>query len=187
MGGNVASLFAGVRPERVHSIVSIEGLGLGRTQPDQAPDRYRLWLEETRQAIEPRRFPSADRLAQAVRARYPGLSPERALFIARAWSEPRSDGTVVLLGDPRHKRVNPVLYRREEAEHCWRRIKAPYLLMMGERSEFGGRLGGDGTALAFQEFIPQIEFAKITDAGHMMHLEQPERVAAVVESFLDRH
>ena len=40
MGGNVATLYAGVRPERVAKLVNLEGFGLPATQPEQAPERY---------------------------------------------------------------------------------------------------------------------------------------------------
>ena len=46
MGGNVAMLYAGVRPQRVRRLVSLEGFGMTRTTPDQAPARYREWLDE---------------------------------------------------------------------------------------------------------------------------------------------
>ncbi len=39
MGGIIASAYAGIRPERVARVVSLEGFGLARTQPDAAPSR----------------------------------------------------------------------------------------------------------------------------------------------------
>ena len=44
---------------------------------------------------------------------------ERAEFLARAWTKPEErDGktSYVLAFDPRHRNVNPVMFRREEAE-----------------------------------------------------------------------
>ena len=35
------------------------------------------------------------------------------------------DGRIRLLGDSRHRWVNPILYKREEAEACWRAIERP--------------------------------------------------------------
>ena len=35
MGGNVANLYAGVRPERVRKLALLEGFGLPRTTPDR--------------------------------------------------------------------------------------------------------------------------------------------------------
>jgi pimeloyl-ACP methyl ester carboxylesterase len=49
------------------------------------------------------------------------------------------------------------------------------------------RLGADGTAAAFRALFPHIEIARVSGAGHMLHIERPDLVAPVVESFLDAH
>ncbi|MBL8740121.1 MAG: alpha/beta hydrolase, partial [Myxococcales bacterium] len=46
MGGSVATLFAGARPERVEKLVIMEGLGPLATPPETAPDRMRRWLAD---------------------------------------------------------------------------------------------------------------------------------------------
>jgi pimeloyl-ACP methyl ester carboxylesterase len=83
--------------------------------------------------------------------------------------------------------VNPVLYRREEAEACWRELRAPLLMLVGELSDSLPKLGADGTESAFRAIFPHIEIARVAGAGHMLHIEQPEFVAERVESFLDAH
>ena len=42
MGGNVANLYAGIRPERVAKLVLAEGFGLPPTKAEKAPERYVL-------------------------------------------------------------------------------------------------------------------------------------------------
>ena len=42
LGGNVAALYAGVRPARIRRLVNLEGFGMAATQPEQAPKRYAL-------------------------------------------------------------------------------------------------------------------------------------------------
>ena len=46
LGGNVACIYAGVRPHRVRRAVSLEGFGIQRAQPVEAPERYARWLDE---------------------------------------------------------------------------------------------------------------------------------------------
>ena len=46
MGGNVAMVYAGVRPERIRRLVNLEGFGLGPSKPAQAPTRYAKWMDE---------------------------------------------------------------------------------------------------------------------------------------------
>jgi pimeloyl-ACP methyl ester carboxylesterase len=183
MGGNVASLYAGVRPERVERLVNIEGFGLPRTSPDQAPERYREWLEQLRYTPDFASYASFDELAGALMRRNPRLDPERAQFIARSWGvEHRSD--IRLRADPRHKLVNPVLYRRDEAEACWRHVSAPVLLLLGEQSELRARLGADGSDAHLREVFQDLRIKTITGAGHMLHHERPEEVARLIEKFL---
>jgi pimeloyl-ACP methyl ester carboxylesterase len=186
MGGNIATLYAGIRPERVHRVVCIEGFGLARTQPGQAPERYREWLGQLREPPEFARFPSLEAFTHLLVRRNRRLAPDRAAFIAAAWTERHPDGSVTVRADPKHKRVNAVLYRREEAEAVWREITAPVLYVVAGQSEFLPRLGEDGRPENMARIIHRLEPCLIPDAGHMVHHEQPERLAREIEAFLAR-
>jgi pimeloyl-ACP methyl ester carboxylesterase len=94
---------------------------------------------------------------------------------------------VHLLGDSRHRWVNPTLYQREDATACWRLITAPVLMMVGEESDYLPRLGADGADDTMRSIIKNVEIAHIAGAGHMLHIEQPEALAAVIERFSDSH
>jgi pimeloyl-ACP methyl ester carboxylesterase len=187
MGGNIATLYAGIRPERVRRVVCIEGFGLARTRPEQAPARYREWLAQLRAPPAFARFPSLEAFTHLLLRRNPRLAPERAAFVASAWTEPQSDGSVVVRADPAHKRVNAVLYRREEAEAVWREIAAPVLYVTAEQSDFLPRLGEDGRPENMARIIRGLEPCTIPGAGHMVHHEQPQHLAAEIEAFLQRH
>lgn len=89
---------------------------------------------------------------------------------------------VELLFDPRHRHVNPVLYRREEAEACWARVRAPVLLVSGDAHD--GR--GDSRRAAAEQMrrhVPGLETATVPGAGHMVHHEDPEALARHVVEF----
>ncbi len=186
MGGNVAALYAGVRPERVGRVVCIEGFGLPRTQPGQAPGRYREWLKDLRHEHRLANFPSLESFVHLLMRRNPRLAPDRALFIAEAWTRPVDGGGVQVLGDPRHKRVNAVLYRREEAEACWHEIVAPVLYVVAAQSEFMPRLGEDARPDNMERIIRRLETCVVEDASHMVHHEQPAELAAAIEAFFAR-
>jgi len=187
MGGNIAALYAGVRPDRVRSIVNLEGFGMPRTSPQEAPGRLRKWLDELKSTPQLKEYESFERLADIIRARYPRLDAARAAFVAAAWGRAEANGRIRLLGDPRHRRVNPVLYKREDAEASWREIRAPILMMLGEDSELLPKLGNAGSEEAFRAVMPGVEFARVPGAGHMLHLERPELVAPLAEAFLCAH
>jgi pimeloyl-ACP methyl ester carboxylesterase len=187
MGGNIACLFAGLRPERVRCVVSLEGIGLPRTSPQQAPQQMRKWLDQVKNPPADKTYNSFEQLTAIIQFRYPRLSPEIAEFVARTWGIPDEHGRVRLAADPRHHWVNPALYRRQDAEAIWREIKAPLMMMLGGQSDYLNRLGEDGTIEALSHAYPGVEFATVAEAGHMLHLERPDSVAALVESFLDAH
>ena len=46
MGGNIAMMYAGVRPARIRRLVNLEGFGLAATRASQAPGRYAKWIDE---------------------------------------------------------------------------------------------------------------------------------------------
>ena len=186
MGGNIATLFAGIRPERVRRVVCIEGFGLTRTQPEQAPGRYREWLRQLREPPEFATFPSLDAFVHLLVRRNPRLPPDRARFIAQTWTRLETDGTVRMLADPAHKRVNAVLYRREEAEACWSEVVAPVLYVIAGQSEFLPRLGEDGLPENMARIVRRLEPCVIYDASHMVHPERPGALAREIAAVLDR-
>jgi pimeloyl-ACP methyl ester carboxylesterase len=187
MGGNVAALYGGIRPERVRAVVNLEGFGLKRTTPADAPERYRRWLEELRSPPAFGRHGSRAEFAAMLARRNPRLGAERAAFVAECWTRADADGRFRVSADPAHKLVNPVLYRREEAEACWRRCTAPVLLVFGGRSEFRASLGADASDEYFGSIYPHARLETIPEAGHMLHHEDPEALARLIEPWLAEH
>jgi pimeloyl-ACP methyl ester carboxylesterase len=186
MGGNIALMFAGVRPDRVRRLVTLEGFGLPGARAEMAPARYRDWLDGLRTPESATTFPSVEVLAAVLRKRNPRLTPERAAFVAACWSEALPDGRARLRFDPAHKRVNPVLYRREEAEACWRAIRAPVLYVAGAESGFMQRLQGAADPEAMRAYIPHLEPRIVAGSGHMLHHDQPDEVARLIADFFSR-
>jgi pimeloyl-ACP methyl ester carboxylesterase len=187
MGGNIACMYAGIRPERVKCVVNLEGLGLPRTTPDRAPARFRTWLDQLRSDPPLKTYASHEELAAIIRTRYPRFPPQQAAFVARAWGKLHADGRVRLAADPRHHWVNPILYKREDAEACWHRLTAPLLMLVGEASEAPAKLGADGSAEAMRAAYPRMRLERIPGAGHMLHIERPDALAPLIETFLDAH
>jgi pimeloyl-ACP methyl ester carboxylesterase len=185
MGGNVANLYAGVRPERVRCVINLEGFGLARTSPTEAPSRMRKWLDQIKKPTTERAYNSFDQLTAVLRFRYPRFSDQTAAFVARVWAVAEEDGRVRLAADPRHHWVNPLVYRREDAEAVWQEIRAPMLMLLGEQSDYLKRLGEDGSMEGLRRMFPGVELASIPDTGHMLHIERPDFIAPLIEAFLD--
>ena len=189
MGGNIAALYSGVRAERIGRLISLEGFGLPRVDAERAPDRFTEWLDQLRKGVKESYYETSDRLAQQLQRRNPRLPGAIAHFVARVWTRPAADG-VMLRFDPWHRLTNPVLYRRDEAEACWRRVRAPTLLVLGGQSEYRRHLeshDGINEVSRWQSCFADLEVRDFPALGHMMHHEDAPAVAAVIEDWLNRH
>jgi pimeloyl-ACP methyl ester carboxylesterase len=188
MGGNVAMIYAGVRPERVRRLVNLEGFGMPETKPHQAPKRYAQWLDELRQPMQLRSYHSLPEVAERLRKTNPLLREDRAAWLASHWSRRREDGQWEILGDPAHKRINPVLYQKAEVLECWKRITAPVMWVEGDRTDLTQWWGNRYTHEDFEArlaVIGQVEKHVLSPAGHMLHHDCPEQLAVLLEAFLD--
>ena len=188
MGGNVACTYAGIRPQRVARLVSLEGFGMGRTAPDQAAGRYQQWLDELRTPPRFNSYTSFDAVAARLKKNNRRLTDEQAHFLAQHWAKQTGPAEVTLRSDPKHKFVNPVLTRLEELLACWRQVTAPVLWVTGDETNGRGWRTDSVQQLAerkaaFRDFR-EIE---LQDCGHMMHHDQPVKLAAIIEAFLTRH
>ena len=185
MGGNIACIYAGVRPERIRRLVNLEGFGMAPTRSEDAPRRYARWLDEIKAGAELRDYDDFHALALRLRKNNPRLSAERAAFLARHWGEETAAGRVRLLSDPAHKIVGAHLYQYAEARACWRAIRAPVLWVSGTDSASPSymKLGAsdlDARKACFGDLRERV----VDDAGHMLHHDQPEVLARLLEEFL---
>ncbi|MCB1910195.1 MAG: alpha/beta hydrolase [Rhodocyclaceae bacterium] len=185
MGGNVAALYAGVRPRSVARLVLLDAFGLADRAPDEAPGRYRKWLDQLARDSRPRRYESAESFADRLQQDDPRLDRRQALQLAAEMLVDNPAGGYVGHGDPRHRDVNPVLYRRAEAMACWRQVRAPVLSLLPQDDDLRRRLGVDDEACAagracFRDFRE----IRLTDTGHNLHRDVPAAVAAAIEDFV---
>jgi pimeloyl-ACP methyl ester carboxylesterase len=185
LGGNVAAMYAGIRPHRLAKLVNLEGFGMAPTRPEQAPARYARWLNELHERPMLRSYKDFAELATRLQKNNARLSRERAQFLARHWGREAGEGGVVLRSDPAHKIVNPVLYRYEEVRACWREVSAPVLWVDASESDTLKRLGlSEPQHAERRSSFPKLEYVTVRDAGHMLHHDQPEAVARLIEAFL---
>lgn len=184
MGGNAAMLFAGVRPQRVRRLVNLEGLGMPGTRAEQAPDRYAQWIDELKAGARMRDYASRDEVAARLMQNNARLRPTFAHYLAQHWSQATADGRFELAGDPAHKIVNAQLYRVDEVLACWRRITAPVLLVFADADDRWKRFRSEPDYADRVAAVRDLRLVTVPDAGHMLHHDQPERVARLIEDFL---
>ena len=191
MGGNIALMYAGARPQRVRAVVNLEGFGLRPTRPEQAPGRYAQWIGQLKQGGALRDYASRDEVAARLMKNNARLSAERAAFLAQHWSEPDGAGRFRVAGDPAHRIVNPTLYRMDEVLACWRNVECPVLWVQAAQTDVLRHIGADRDAVLKEienrkTALRNVESIVVKDAGHMLHHDQPDEVARLIDDFARR-
>lgn len=187
LGGNIASRFTGLYPEKVRRFVNIEGLGPSpktRAEREAAgyANRFREWIDKRRAAAGriPRRYPSIEAAYARMKEENSFLTDEQARHLTIHGASRNEDGTWSWKFDP-YLNVWPFEdvpeYRTEE---LWAAITCPMLLLYGANSwasnpERDGRLG------VFNNDPKVIEFE---NAGHWLHHDQFDRFMTEVRAFL---
>ncbi len=191
MGGNVVMLYGGVRPQRIRRLVNLEGFGMPATIPAQAPGRFATWMDELKKLhagdMELKAYDSADGVARRLMKTNPRLRADKAAWLARHWAAENSDASWSILGDAAHKVTSAQLYRVEEVLAIYQRLSMPVLAVEASDNSLEMWWKGKFTLAEYHErlkVVPQVEIARIEDAGHMMHHDQPEVLAALIERFI---
>ena len=194
LGGNVVLHYAGVRPARARTVISLDGFGIRAEDSGQAPVKIAKWLDALAAPQGFATYASFGAVADRLQKNNRRLSRDKALFLAAHWAEAGADGRVRLASDPRHKLPFPSVYRIDETYAVWRNITAPTLWIAAAESNIPKWLDdhpeGEGATDSFAGIrrrfahIPHGRMVTIENAGHMLHHDQPEAVAAAVESFL---
>ncbi len=191
MGGNVVMLYGGVRPERIRRLVNLEGFGMPATRPAQAPGRFASWMDELKKLhageMDLKAYDSADGVARRLMKTNPRLGQDKADWLARHWAAETPDGKWAIQGDAAHKVTNAQLYRVEEVLEIYKRLTMPVLAVEASDNSLDQWWNGKFTLAEYHErlkVVPQVEVARIEDAGHMMHHDQPAALAALIERFI---
>ncbi|MGB7301214.1 MAG: alpha/beta hydrolase [Burkholderiaceae bacterium] len=184
MGGNLVTVYAGVRPDRVHRLVNLEGMGMAQTQPADAPARISQWLDEIKTPRRLADYDTAQAVAKRLMTNNPRLTADKAAFMASHWAQQSEAGRYVLRADPQHKGINPYLYRVDETVACWSEITAPMLLVVCEHSNERHAFTRTPEYAARLANIGNLTRARVDGAGHMMHHDQPAAVARLIREFI---
>ena len=179
MGGTVAMLYAGARPDRVRRLVLAEGLGPPDMSPEILVDRTVSFLDgvaRTRQTPQ-RPIASLDEALTRMRVQNPELPDSLGLFLAEKNTVVTPTGRMWRF-DPLHRTRSPSVFRLDQLRPFLARITAPVLAVAGER---GFRLPDEAARLAL---LRDARLVEIAGAGHMMHWTHPAELASAVVDFL---
>lgn len=193
MGGNVVMHYAGVRSQRIRRLVNLEGFGMAKTRPENAPKRLVQWLDELRSqragALDLASYGDRQGVVQRLMKNNPRLSAAQADWLSHHWGFEAADGRWHIRGDSAHKVVNAQLSRLEEVLALYQGITVPTLFVEAEDCSLDQWWNGKFTIDEFHErlnHVADVTRIKIPDTGHMLHHDQPEAVARAIEAHLNR-
>lgn len=178
MGGTLAALYAGARPERVRRLVLVEGLGPPDTT-DLAVDRAREFLDHRRSP--PAHRPMADLFegVRRVRTFNPRLSEDEAARLVALTTRPVDEG-LAWSWDPLHRSRSPAPFQADLFRRFLERIEAPTLLVDGGASVFVIP-DREQRQAALRDARREV----IAQAGHLVHHDAPDDLARVIRAHLD--
>lgn len=181
LGAAIASMVAGIIPERIKSLILLDGLGPLTSEADDLPQRLRRFLIERDRAaavhppVHPTQQAMVDKLLKVTK-----LSPVAAATLVERGAK-QVDGGVTWRADPRLRRTSPLRLTEAQVLTCLHEISCPTLLihasegMPYEPEVLNKRL----------QSIKNLQLVKV-DGQHHVHLDEPQKVAPAIREFLQK-
>ena len=186
MGGNIVLAYAGIQPQRVNKVMSLEALGMSPSEPSDTPDKYRRWMREILSDEPSKVYPNLDALHHSIYKGNPALSREMIEELAQLWGKKFDDnGAYQLRHDHAHRYANPVRYNFDDMLELWKQVSAKVSLVMAAGSPIYQQLLKFGRLDLARDVlnIAEHDYHLIEDSAHMLHLEQPKQVAELILEF----
>jgi pimeloyl-ACP methyl ester carboxylesterase len=182
MGGSVSSYWAGTRPERVHRLALLEGLGPPDAAGMDGPIRMATWIDgwAKARAAAPKVLPSIADAAAKMRSKDPLLTEALALELAEVGTREVPGGRA-WKHDPVHMTMGPYPYRLDTAIKFWKRITCPTLIVDGAESRLNLPLA---ERAARRAHFANHRHATLPAAGHALQRHQPAALADLLIELL---
>jgi len=186
MGGTIACLFAGIFPEKVASLVSVEGVGgfWYQRSPEHPQARLRGWIKDMRAMAHrsPRRYETLEDAFHRMQQSNPHLSEPRARHLTIHGSNRNEDGTYTWKFDNYTHTRQPYSLDFNDMTLLWEQIDCPTLLLNAKQG-YSNRTGQSGTLKHFRHGVVQ----DIDDAGHWLHHDQFDAFIGATRDFLAKN
>lgn len=184
LGGNIATRFTGLYPEKVEKLVNIEGLGPPVDHPsatESAGDRLRKWIADKRSAAgrSPRRYDTLRAAYERMKQENTFLTDEQARHLTIHGATRNEDGTWSWKFDNYLNVWNTTDIGYAEKVSLWEAITCPVLLLWGLDS-FAQSPAKDGRLQHFRTAT----LKEYENAGHWLHHDQFDRFMADTKAFL---
>ncbi|MEQ1947057.1 MAG: alpha/beta hydrolase [Bryobacteraceae bacterium] len=182
LGAATSLLYSGIYPERVKSLIAIEGVGLPIQEVHHnAPERMRRWIERIRDAEgrTPHNYPNLEAGVARMKEANPFLSQEVAEHLTLHGTNWNADGSICWKFDNSVRLLPPFVVSLPDAEEILSHITCPTLLFWGRQS-FAKDPETDPAAQRIQDR----RIVKVDQAGHWLHHDQLEIFLRETKKFL---
>jgi len=186
LGGMISLQYAGLYPDKVKSIIAIEGLGvspliMAKSAGKSINEKLIGWADELRKVSgrTPRSYASLEDAFKRMQDENPHLSEDQARHLTVHGANQNEDGTYSWKFDNYVRIFRPYGLSPEEIRHLWSRITCPTLLIRGTESWASDPIE-DGRFNSFQN----ANVASIDGAGHWAHHDRLDVFLDLVRSHL---
>ncbi len=186
MGGNISTRYAGLFPDKVKKLVSIEGLGPSpavQEERNKTPfdERMRQWIEDKRQAAgrQPKRYATLDDALARMAAENAYLTPDQARHLTIHGINRNEDGSWSWKFDNYLNIWTIFDMPQAELHKLWANISCPTLLLYGADS-WASNPEKDGR----MEHFNNARVIEFENAGHWLHHDQFDRFMSTLDVFL---
>jgi pimeloyl-ACP methyl ester carboxylesterase len=183
LGGIVVMHYAGIYPERVKKVVSIEGIGFPRTNRVHGPAsaRTRYWIEAVRKSEgrEPRSYPSLEAAVARMKEANPHLRDDVARHLTMHGTNWNADGSITWKFDNYARAIAPYGHHVDDVAEIYSQIACPALLFWGLES--WSPVPYDDPRV---KVIREYRIVPVEKAGHWVHHDQLDFFLQEAEAFL---
>ena len=183
LGGMIALHYAGVFPERVLKVISVEGIGfpLGHKIHGTPSEQMRRWVEAVRklETRVPRGYPDLESAVARMKEKNKRLSDDVARHLTLHGTNWNADGSMTWKFDNYVHAMSPYGHEITAAAEIFSRIACPALLFWGLDS-WAPLPEDDPRMLA----IPDCRLIKVPNAGHWLHHDQLDLFLEETRKFL---
>ena len=178
MGAAIASLWAGLYPERCTSLVLIEGLGPLATSAEETPEQLAKALRSPVYPFKERS--SLDQLVKHRRALTP-MNLESARLLMDRSTRRLDEHRVQLRLDPKLRAPSLLRFTEEQVQSFLKRVQCKVLLIKANDGwDFDPQLIKERVACVSEYEVKSIE------GRHHVHMDRPIEVSELCHEFLTR-